>query len=179
MSSDDHIHFHRRAEDEAPAETPPPGMTIEQLHFFTEQTRRAVRKSMRIYTRSALLGFVILLVGVGVALSTAARTGDDARQSIVQSGKAIAVEGCNRDYVDRQNFRVTLEVFAAAAKRQGNQDSIRFWRDVIALNPQLDCRKAQEILTDDPDATIPVIPPYYSGAAHAPKPPVLELANEG
>ena len=167
--SEDHLHFHRRAEDECPEKPIPAGLTEEQLDFFTEQTVRAVRKGVRSYRNSALVGFLGLLIGLIFAFSTSANRADSNREAIVKSGRAVAVEGCNRDYTDRKNFRELLERLKTATKDnktstlEQKRTAIAFYDAQLKKFTLPDCRTSEHLLTDDPNAEIPVIVPYYPG----------------
>lgn len=170
------LHFHRRKDDDPELLPPPQGMTAEQLEFFTEQTKRAVRKATRRDRAVNRVAYVILAIGLVVAIAIPAREQANQREAMVQSGNAVAVEGCNRDFVDRQNFRATIARLRRAARdsKTPNPEAIAFYTAVLAVNPPLDCRDAQKLLTDDPDARIPTIPPYYPGASYAPIAPTFE-----
>ena len=173
MSNHDLVHFHRRATDAAP-DDPPPGLTEEQLAFFTEQTHRAVRKATRRDRAVNRAAYVVLVLGLIVALAIPGRQATAQRESIVASGRAVAVQGCNRDFVDRQNFRATISRLRDASRENDNAEAIGFYSAVLSVNPQLDCREAERLLTDDPDAKIPTIQPYFNGAPYAPRAPSLE-----
>lgn len=54
-------------------------MTLEQLAFFTEQTRRAVHHALRRYTAASVVGFLILLAGVGYSIHDTAHRSYRAR----------------------------------------------------------------------------------------------------
>lgn len=169
-----HLHYHRRSDDEAPDQPPPGGMTQEQLDFFTEQTLRAVKKATRRDRRTAIVGFLVLLVGLALALSTSARQADRTREAVVTSGRAVAVEGCNRDFVDRQDFRSLLERLKTASESNKTTTPEQKQQAVVFYDAQLkrfvlpDCRKSAALLTDDPNAQIPIIAPYFPGAPYIP-----------
>lgn len=173
MSNEVHdiVHFHRREADKL--ETPPPGMTKEQLDYFTLQTHRAVRKATRRDRATNRIAYAILTVGLLVALYIPSHDADKSRRSIVESGTAVAVQACNRDFVDRQNFRATIERLNEAAKKSHNLTGQAFYKAVLAVNPPIDCRESEDLLTDDPNAVVPSIPPYYPGADYAPLLPQL------
>jgi hypothetical protein len=183
------LHFHRRAEDEVPVDAVPPGMTAEQLQFFTEQTERAVhkgvREGVRQYRNRAVQGFVILVVGL-VCLTwfqsheTSQRRAlaAEQRNAIVASGRAVALTGCNRDFKTAQAFQALIEAVRAAAEKRPpsieRANALHFWDEVLRISPLPDCRKAQNIVTQDPNRPIISIDPFYPGAPYAPKPPSIK-----
>lgn len=145
----------------------PGTLTKAQLDYFSEQTERAVRKALRRYVRGAVIGFLVLAVGLGIALHANATTSNHARQAVVNSGRAVTVAGCNRDYRATQRFRGLLTRAQATTAVQHKQhkitdqqfaDAQNFYRTELAKLPLPDCRKVEVILTDNPDAPI-VIPP--------------------
>lgn len=154
-------------------------MTAEQLEFFSEQTRLAVRKYLRRYRAAALVGFMILLVGLAVALSQIGRSSDASRRTVVESGRAVAVEGCNRDYVDRRDFRALLGRLKASSKtsyesgritRAQYEVAVSFYDGQLKRFKLPDCRLSEKLLTDNPDAKIPMITPFYEGSPFVPEP---------
>jgi hypothetical protein len=178
MSDHDLIHFHRRSDDCPEAVVPPPGMTVEQLDFFTEQTQRAVRKATRRDRAVNRIAYVILTAGLVVSLFVAGREGAKAQDAVVSSGRAVAVEGCNRDFEDRVRFRDLLQRLKAAseaAARQGRTTpeqrdaAVAFYDRELKRFGLPDCRKSANLLTSDPEDSVPNIAPFYPGAAYLPK----------
>jgi hypothetical protein len=131
-------------------------LTEEQLAFFTEQTERAVHKTAKKIVRSALIGYVILLVGsLGMYLNGQSISKEE-RQSIVQSGTAVAVESCNRDFrtigalrgvlIASRDFQV--ESLRRGDIPRGQYDRAReYYRTQLAALPQPDCRVSRDLLT--------------------------------
>jgi hypothetical protein len=151
-------HQHRRIDDsESP--TPPEGTTSEQLEYFTAATARAVRDALNRYSRRAVVGFVVLFAAFLANVFWENRLSMQGRDAIVASGRVIAVDGCNRDYVDREKFRDLLLRGQASLKlslKAGNitQDQydqgVEFYGQQLAAYPQLDCRSALHVITADP-----------------------------
>lgn len=186
------LHFHRREDDPpVPADALPPGMTVEQLDFFTEQTERAVEKGVkegvRQYRNRALQGFAILLAGLMILTflqqqeTSDARAARDAQQkALVQSGRAVSVDGCNRDFVTAQSFRATITRLKEATDSRADQTpearrtAVAFYQGVLDISPLPDCRKAETVITDNPAAPVRIVRPYFPGAPYAPSPPSLE-----
>lgn len=186
------LHFHRRADDDpVPVDALPPGMTMEQLDFFTEQTERAVEKGVkegvRQYRNRAVQGFVLLLVGLMVLTYFQADAADDQKQArddqqaaLVASGRAVAVDGCNRDFVTAQSFRATITRLKEATQGRADQapaateEAVKFYQSVLDISPLPDCRDAENVITDNPEAPVLNVQPYYPGADYAPKAPELE-----
>ncbi len=157
------------------AKTPP--MTEEQLEWISEQTERATRKALRHWARRATVGFVVLAAGIGAAFYNDASNEDaqqtrnaEARKTIVDSGRAIAVEACNRDYRTTVELRAILDRAARVQKANFNEGTInrRTWDRLDAhLTKALirlrvpDCREAREVLTQNPDERIIIPAPLY------------------
>lgn len=75
-----------------------PTLTLEQLEFFTEQTRRAVAKAQRRGILGALIGFLILFSGSMLAYRTAVEVAEDGRANVTHASQYVSVRGCNRDF---------------------------------------------------------------------------------
>jgi hypothetical protein len=184
-------HIHRRADDPSDAsfDRIPPGMTADQLEFFTEQTERAVRKGtvagVRHYRNQALVAFVLLLAGFLFNANTNRLQDRDrenlnerARAAIVDSGRAVAVDSCNRAYEERLKIRdVFLTSQSIVRARVDAGDSVDPVNDRRALDfyaAQLeafklpDCRDTEALLTDDPNKPVPTVEPWYESNENAP-----------
>lgn len=189
--NDFNLHLHRREDDDPVPPALIPGMTEAQLEFFTHQTERAVekgvREGVRQYRNRAVQGFVILVLGLMTltyfqAKETAdARAARDAQQkALVQSGRAVAVDGCNRDFVTAQGFRATISRLKEATQMRADQNqaatkqAVQFYDSVLAISPLPDCRDALTVITSNPAAPVRVVDPYYPGASYAPRAPSLE-----
>lgn len=153
-----------------PEKEPEAVLTEEQLAFFTEQTRRAVHKSVRKVVLTAASGYVVLLVGLIIAFGANANTSEqseanqrEARVAIVDSGRAVAVDGCNRDFRNTDKFRgllVRLKVATtlnAAQPPAQRKAAISFYNTTIADQKYPNCSAARSIITDDP--TKPIVVP--------------------
>lgn len=152
-------------------------MSDEQLEFFSDQTRRAVHKAVGKYVRGAVVGFLVLLVGIGFALHDA----NSARHAVVQSARAVAVSSCNGRYQDREGLRnllISAERQIPREVKRGNMTPEQAASAKVFYFSQLhklklpDCRAAARIITDDPDSTtrIPV-------ALHPPEQTLLPSAS--
>ena len=145
-------------------------LTEEQLAYFSASTKRAVDNALRRFRRSAVAGFLILLLGVGYNLYDTRTASDEGRHAIVQSGRVVAVDGCNRDFrtigilraqiiKGKEQIQAYVEdgtITQAAADRQ-----IKATDELLAKYKQPDCRVADKLLTDDPDVKRPVPKPLY------------------
>lgn len=184
------LHMHRRRDDDPVTPALVPGMTQAQLDFFTEQTERAVEKGVkegvRRYRNRALQGFILLLVGLVCVIYVQAKesrndqAARDAQQTaLVKSGRAVAVDGCNRDFITAQSFRATITRLRDATKSRTDQNpaatktAVAFYTAVLDISPLPDCRTAQSVITDNPSAPVRFVLPYYPGAPYAPEPPKL------
>jgi len=156
-------------------------MTQEQLEFFTEQTERAAEKASKRGYEAALkqarLGFALLLIGIGAVFYLNQKDDADARTAIVDSGRAVSVSGCNRDYEDRVKFVELLLRGKAAvlmAHKTGQQTEAQRDRGLEFYDRQLkdytliDCRKSEDVVSDDPDAVADAPAPYWPGEITAP-----------
>lgn len=119
------------------------------------------------------VAYLFLVAAVSFAISSAQGEGDARRAAIVETGRIVAVDGCNRDFRSLQAIRSVL----IAAKAQHNSllrrklitkvqhdDAIRFY-DVQLRGVELpDCRKSLGILSEDPDKKIATPEPLYAGS---------------
>lgn len=148
----------------------PQHLTQAQLDYFTEQTRLAVNKSLRKYVRGAIVGFLVLAFGFGYALHENSVTSNEGREAVVNSGKAVSVAGCNRDFRATERARGLLIRAQDATTRQHEAGKIPddqfkeaqdFYAKELSKNPLPDCRKVEVALTDDPNAPISIPPALY------------------
>jgi hypothetical protein len=161
-------------------------MTEEQLLFFAEESRRAAEKGtirgIHAYRRQAIIAFVILVLGVGYnsyigvqGSVERAKIANEAREAIVQSGRVVAVDGCNRDYADRVKFRnllLRLQAASAVSRTQTPEQrkrSQQFYKTELANYPLIDCRRARDIITDEPDELRTAPEPWYPANPDAPQ----------
>ena len=169
-----YFHGHRR-EDDDPCEAPPP-VTLEQLEFFTEQTDKAVRKALAKFSRRAVLGFVVLFLASLGNVWYASHISKGARSAVVNSGYAVAIDGCNRDFRSTETLRLLLKSSRALtlqAAKSGNisrdriNESLRFYDSQLEALKLPDCRKSDDVITDDPQASIMIPEPLYPGSPGA------------
>lgn len=152
-------------------------LTEEQLAFFTAQTEHAVNKTVRHVVRRATVGFLILASGLGLALHQNAQeqghrraAGVEARQAVVHSGRAVAVDGCNRDFRTISSLRGILASSISIQRRAHERGQIsdaqyklgkKFYVKQLARLRLPDCRLAEHLLTDSPSVPLPDIVPLY------------------
>lgn len=94
-------------------------MTQEQLEFLTEQTRRAVHKALAWRTRSALIGFLILLFGVGYAVHDTSHRAYKSRGvlcALVTRGDALTYQYWAEGTITASQLQRTLQVSADARR---------------------------------------------------------------
>jgi hypothetical protein len=136
-----------------------------------------VRRQFRRFRNQALVGFLILAGGVGAAFAVSAQDqaarhelAKDQRHAIVQSGHAVSVAGCNRDYLTIGRLRNVLlasQAFQTAALKRGDITQAQFDRARTFYSAQLaglplpDCRDALAVLTDNPKARIVIPTPLH------------------
>ena len=155
----------------------PSHLTPEQLKFFTDQTERAVHKATSRIVRRATIGFLILLGGLGGQyyvgqhdLEARRTVAQQQRASIVRTGNAVAVSGCNRDFLSAKALRGLLMSATSevdAAHRRGDITKTQFERAKafyaaqLALLPLPDCRPVAHFVTSDPDKSILIPTPLH------------------
>lgn len=171
-------HLHRRADDfQATEGTPPAPLTEEQLHWIEQQTIAAAEKAGKYVWKRAIWGFVVFVVALILVAGYNNHQNTVSRDAIVQSGQAVAVDGCNRDYQDRVQFRGLLERLKEASKvsyqsgrttKDQYDTAVDFYDDQLKKFALPDCRDAENLLTSDPNKDLPVIKPYYQGNPDAP-----------
>ncbi len=168
-------------------------MTEAQLNFFTHQTRRAVDRALKRYRRQAALGFALLLLGflynahnnnsqfdqINEARNEVVAASDNARKAIVASGRAVAIDGCNRDYAEDIRIRdvffnsrrivVTRLKSGESPNPMADKLAVKFYNQQLKNFALPDCRDADNIITDDPNAPIPVVIPFNPDEPTAPK----------
>lgn len=146
----------------------------EIIEFFASETEKAAKRASRRTLRAALVGYLVLFVGVFGMYWNGQHVSGTERQAVVDSGRVVAIAGCNRSFKANQGFRALftrlIRVTEAQAKRgeisqYQAQQSLRFYRAERAKIKLPDCRQAGRILTDDPEADIRHIPPLYPGSA--------------
>lgn len=161
--------------------------TEEQLTYLENSRRGAVRAAVRRYRDSSLVAFLLLLGGIGFLFydnqhdQEASQKALAAQQhALVQSGRIVAVDGCNRDFADNQKFRGLLERLRRSAEtnyRLGRTTQEQYEQAVLFYNRELnnfsviDCRESERILTDDPADLPNHVEPYYHGNPNNPPRP--------
>lgn len=170
-------HQHRR-HDDPNFDGPPAGLTYEQLEFFTEQTERAVQKANdfsaaadRRAWRNRMTGFAILFLAFLGNVLYSNHISAESRDQVIRSGDLVAVDGCNRDFRSTTAVRgvlVASKGFIRQSVRRGalsqEEASVRlaFYDSLLDDLPLPDCRKADDVLTDDPDAQVAIPQPLYA-----------------
>lgn len=152
-------------------------MTEDQLAYFTEQTLRANKHVLRLYMRRALIGFLVLLAGVSFAAHNTQTEAANARDAILESARIVVVDGCNRDFIDRLQVRGVLEDSSKDIRRRYNEGAmpreeairrLKFYKHELSTLPLPDCRRAPDILTDNPDEINGTrVDPLYPGHPRA------------
>jgi hypothetical protein len=125
----------------------------------------------------ALLGFVVLTFGILGAITASSNQAKDSRNAVVQSGRAVSVAGCNRDFINARSVRGVL--IAAQAQTRLNEkrgiitasqaaDAQAFYDEQLARLTLPDCRKAMKIVTGDPNKTTKIPTPLYETTYETP-----------
>lgn len=147
--------------------------TEEQLAQIANESRNAADKALHRYVRQARIAFVIILAGVGFSLWDQGHQSDASRAAIVQSGRVVSVDGCNRDFHSISKLRTLLVAASNELERQYRHDAIpgltraqyirarKFYRDQLEGIPLPDCRHAKTVVTSNPNAHTRVPVPLY------------------
>jgi hypothetical protein len=142
-------------------------MTPEQLDYFSDQTRKAVKKAVRNYARGALLGFLVLLLSIVYVLGVQRHDANEANRAVVQSGQVVSVDGCNRDYHTIGRLRslfLRLEDAARESYQKGRvtkeqaDQAVDFYEAERRRLVLPDCRQSKNVLTYDPEQNQQRIP---------------------
>jgi hypothetical protein len=162
--------------------------TPEELTVIRQEASAGTRKALAAYVRGALVGFVLLAVGVGYGLHDNTQVAKDGRaglaqqqSAIVLSGQAVSVEGCNRDFrsaQQQQGLFTRLRASNLRAYKAGRinytqyRSGDKFYADEYRHIVLPDCRKVKSLLTlDTPNHPIAVETPLYPGSPEARKTP--------
>lgn len=130
--------------------------------------------------RPALVGYIVLGVGLVTGFLVNEDHNQAAREAVVKSGQAVAIVGCNRDYDQAVRFRHGLRddrreslkqlalfvregTLTEAQGRRAFRVTNKQTRERLDQTPLPDCRAPLSILTGDPDADIFVPDPKYPG----------------
>lgn len=160
--------------------------TDAELAEIRQESKAGTAKALAGYVKGALVGFLLLLFGVGYGLhnntnvAKAGRTGLAQQQrAIVLSGQAVSVEGCNRDFRTGQQQIKFYSRARFTNLRNYKQSKLtykqyrvgdKFYSDAIADVILPDCRKVKDILTlDTPNKPVRVQTPLYPGSPLADK----------
>ena len=151
---------------------PDPQNHEEFFKWIEDSTRRAAREALRIYVRGTAAAVAALLAAlVFVFLSDNAQR-SSARQAIVDSGDAVSVSGCNRDFTTIMTLRGVLSASQEARKTLYERGALgkdeyetgkQFFTKQLILLELPDCRDSLHVLTDDPNAEIVVPTPRFPG----------------
>lgn len=145
-------------------------LTEEQLAQISAETKHAASKALSRYRKEARIGFAILLIGLGFSLHDQGVKSDEGRTAIVQSGRVVSVDGCNRDFntigILRSQIikgKATIQQYVedgTLTQRQADRQ-VEQTDDLLAKYQQPDCRRAEKILTDESGKVTPVPKPLY------------------
>jgi hypothetical protein len=151
-----------------------PPMTEDQLEWISRQTSRAVNhavdQAMRTYSKAAATGFVILLLGLVLCVYVVQNYDAAARRAIVDSGRAISVSSCNRDFdsiskdrnlLQRGRENIQQQYAAKDITETAYRRSIAFYDRELREYRLPDCREALDVVTDNPNAPIFIPRPRY------------------
>ena len=167
-----HFQHNRRFEDRFEGTKRPEGLTDEEVAWYSAQRQADIKIALKNYSKRAFAAFALFFAcAIGNAWY-ANKLASDGRRAVVDSGNVVAVDSCNRDYVDREKFRSLLKRLKAAAVAnyeagkstiEQRDAAVAFYNSQLDAYPRLDCRGAATILTDDPKAVRRSPTPCYPG----------------
>jgi hypothetical protein len=180
-------HHHRRSDDPAVSEPPVP-LTEDQLKWITEENETTANRAIaaaeamdRRRARHRLVGFAVLFLAFLGNVWYSAHIASESRDQLLRSGDIVAVDGCNRDFQERLEIRGVLiesKNFTRQAYERGAfpKSELRlrlaFYDERLQSLPLLDCRRADEVLTDDPDKPLVVPRALFPQSTEQVVPPV-------
>ncbi len=124
-------------------------LTLRQRAEAHLDAREESRCTVRKYMRASLVGFVVLLVGIGGTRYLDVQELSEHRRAVRDSANSVAVQSCNR------SFRVALAQRLALSRSRPDRDDRSVSAEarahrIRALTPLPDCRRAATAVTDDP-----------------------------
>lgn len=152
--------------------------TKEQLDWISNEVRHSANKVLRNWVIGGTIAFVLILIGLIVAFHVDAQHNEESRKAIVNSGRAVSVAGCNRDYDSIQKLRGIIIASRPQLKtyyEEGSLTRAQYLRALDNIQKQLkdyplpDCRRSLKVLTDDEDATVVIPEPKYQQKKPKPK----------
>lgn len=135
---------------------------------YSNETSEALRR----YRNGALTGFILLALGLGTAIYVGEQHNTESREAVVDSGRAVAIVGCNRDFHQTIELRTIIRDGRDSIKQyvaEGTLTEAQAARSIEQSNEALerlplpDCRRVGEQLTSDPTDDITVPAPLYPG----------------
>lgn len=153
---------------------------VEEVETATEKAaKRGAAEGAKIERRRNRIAFLLLLAGIILVFWLGNRASDAERQAIVESGKVVAIDGCNRDYQEdvrirdvfltSQNLVKSRIQAGQSADPEADKAALEFYDQQLDAFKLPDCRKAEGLLTSDPDRFVPEIEPFYPSNPNAPK----------
>src|SRR6187402_715638 len=155
------------------------------MRLFARLEARSVRNAVKRYRREAAGAFVLLVVAIGGAFYTQGSDSASARKATVDSGRAVAVDGCNRDFRSTDTLRGiiirlkvaneqtvktalarTTDPTAKKALQEQRAAAQRFYDNTLDDLHYPRCGEARSIVTDDPSKTIVVPRPLTNADAN-------------
>lgn len=140
------------------------------MRTITEsEARRMIESAVRASHKRATTGFIILFLGTLGSFWVGYAGAASSRDQIIKTGNAVVVDGCNRDFGDRQGLRELLiagrtlvESQRKAGKVPADQAKIadKFYTDQLIALPLPDCRDAVGSITDEKQRVTQPTPRY-------------------
>lgn len=140
------------------------------MRTITEsEAKKMIESAVRAAHKRATTGFIILFLGTLGSFWVGYDGAQDSRDRIIKTGNAVAIDGCNRDFGDRQGLRKLLiagrtlvESQRKAGKVPADQAAIaaKFYTDQLVALPLPDCREAVGSITDEKKNVRQPVPRY-------------------
>lgn len=120
--------------------------------------------------RPALIGYIVLGGGIIAGFFVNQDHNNNTREAVVDSGQAVAIESCNRDY--NQTFELRSLIERSLAQIETAEKAGRFTSEEATQQRQNlkralrrlklpDCREVRGALTSDPNADIQIPVPLH------------------
>lgn len=142
-------------------------------HVREEATVVSCRQFNR-WKRNALIAYIAVAFALGANIAIDRERAGDARAALVNSGRIVSVDGCNRDFRLYQKVRAVFLRSLDAITQQRNSGLItqaqylrakNFYETELSNFALPDCRITENLLTADPaKADQPTPQPLYHGS---------------
>jgi hypothetical protein len=150
-------------------------------HFIEDSNQYVTCRQFKFWRRSAMIAFLLLLLGALGNTAIDRERADTGRQVLVDSSRVVVIDGCNRDFRTIEKLRAVFQrsiialgeqLKAGDITQERYDNAIKFYNGELRLLKLPDCRRARNIITDNPFRDVPPPPvPLYPGSPLATPPP--------